>query len=272
MSFSQDLSKQFLAFYNSHSIFEKSYDEFELFKLYQIDEGIDFDDLQINEKIPLGKRVERFFEYYVNLSNEYEIKKSNIQIIKDKNTLGELDFILYNKVKKYFEHIELVYKYYLYDDRFKNEWDRYIGPNRDDTFVKKLNKLKEKQFPLLFNDETQKYLRNIPFDNIKQKACFMANIYLPLHLKGKKLPFINNDCIKGYYINYEEFLQSKEYKSYEYFMPHRYEWILDASTCEVWKDYKEIKIEIDFFMNLKKSPLLWLKNKNKFENIFITWW
>lgn len=272
MSFLSDLSEQFLCFYNSKAIFEKSYKEFELFEFYPIDLNRSYDDLQINIQLPLGKRVERFFEYYLNHSTDYEIVKSNIQIIKNKNTLGELDFIVYNKKENSYEHIELVYKYYLYDNRFNKELDRYIGPNRDDSFVKKLKKLKDKQFPLLFKEETKEYLDDVNLRNIKQKVCFMANIYLPLDLNNQKLDFINNSCIKGYYINYKEFFKKEEYKNYEYFMPHRYEWLLDASDCKVWKSYEEIKEEINFFINLKKSPLLWLKNKNSYENIFLTWW
>ena len=32
-------------------------------------------------------------------------------------------------------HIEMQYKFYLYDESFENEIDRYIGPNRNDTLV-----------------------------------------------------------------------------------------------------------------------------------------
>lgn len=272
MSLLEDLSSQFLAFYNSESIFENSFEQFELFDFYKINEDIDFSNLEINEKIPLGKRVERFFEYYLKQNEFYEIKKKNIQIINNKNTLGELDFIVYNKKENTYEHVELVYKYYLYDVNFKEEIHRYIGPNRDDSLVKKLNKLKNKQFPLLFKDESKEYLSGVDLQNIEQKLCFMANIYLPLALKNHTLENINNACIKGYYININEFLQMQEYKSYEYFMPHRYEWLLDASTCKTWKNYQKIKEEVDFFINLKKSPLIWLKNGNTYENIFITWW
>ena len=125
-----------------------------------IDEIKEFDlsKLEITKRLTLGSRVERFFEFYINQSKNYELIKNNIQIIKDKHTFGELDFIIYDKRAEKYIHIEHVYKFYLYDDTIENEIDRYIGPNKNDTLVKKLAKLKDRQLPLLFNDVTKEYL------------------------------------------------------------------------------------------------------------------
>ena len=218
----------------------------------------------------MGKRVEYFFEEYIKLSSRYNLIHKNIQVIENKNTLGELDFIVFDKNKELYLHTELVYKFYLYDDSFKEEIDKYIGPNRNDTLVRKLNKLKTKQFPLLFKEETKKFI-DIDLNKVYQNTCFKANIFLP-YKKNVNPDLINKECIKGFYLNMEEFLIYEEFKEYNYFLPHRYDWILDASLNTNWKEFDDIQEEIQVFLDLKKSPLVWLKKHDTFEQFFITWW
>ena len=268
-----NLKTQFLGFINTPSLFK------ELDGLTQIELDIneinefDFSKLNITEKLPLGKRIERFFEFYINQSANYELIKSNIQIIHDKETLGELDFLIYDKKNQKYFHIEHIYKYYLYDISFKNEIDRFIGPNRDDSFAKKIKKLKNKQLPLLYKNETQKYLDGIDINNIEQKVCFKGNIYVPLNLLGKEIPIVNNACIKGFYIDYKEFVNQKHFREFEYFLPSRNDWVSDCSSNQIWKSFDEVISEIELLLSYKKSSLVWLKDrKNKSQSFFVTWW
>lgn len=269
-----NLKTQFLGFINTPPLFKK------LNSLNQIEldtneiKNFDFSQLDIPNKLPLGKRIEHFFSFYIHQSKNYDLIKNNIQIINKKETLGEIDFILYDKKEKKYLHIEHVYKYYLYDDSFPNEIDRYIGPNKDDSFAKKLVKLKDKQLPLLYRDETKEYLEGIDINSVEQKVCFKGNIYVPMHLLGYDIPIVNNSSIKGFYINHEKFLKQEQFKEYEYFLPLRYDWVIDCSKNEIWKSFDEIVDEIDFILNHKKSTLVWLRNKkeNKTQSFFVTWW
>lgn len=269
-----NLKIQFLGYLNTPSLFKKlnGLKQFEL----DIDDEkkFDFTKLDITDNLPLGKRIERFFEFYINHSSNYEMIKSNIQIIHDKQTLGELDFILFDKRNGKYLHIEHIYKYYLYDTSFENKIDRFIGPNRDDSFAQKLSKLKEKQLPLLYKDETKKYLDDIDIEKIEQKVCFKGNIYVPQNLIGKDIPIINNACIKGFYLNFQEFIKQKQFREFEYFLPHRDDWVSDCNSNEIWKTFDEVKPEVELFLKHKKSPLVWIKNRkeNRNQSIFITWW
>jgi len=269
-----NLKTQFLGFINTPSLFKNlhSLNQFEL-DINEIN-GFDFSKLIITDKLPLGKRIERFFEFFVNQSINYELIKSNIQIIHDKQTLGELDFLIYDMKNKKYLHLEHIYKYYLYDTSFENELDRFIGPNRDDTFIKKIEKLKNKQLPLLYKDETRQYLDGIDIDNIEQKVCFKGNIYVPLNLLGKEIPIVNNSCIQGFYISYKEFITQKYFKEFKYFLPSRDDWVCDCSFNKTWKNLGEIIDEIELLLSYKKSTLVWLKNEkeNKIQSFFITWW
>lgn len=268
-----NLKTQFLGYINTPSLF-KNLNGLNQFELDVNKIEFDFTKLNITDNLPLGKRIERFFEFYINQSPNYELIKSNIQIIHDKETLGELDFILFDKRNEKYLHIEHIYKYYLYDISFINEINRFIGPNRDDSFAQKLSKLKEKQLPLLYKDETKEYLKDIDISAIEQKVCFKGNLYVPMHLIGKEIPIVNNACIKGFYLNYKEFLEQKQFREYEYFLPSRDDWVSDCNSNEIWKSFDEVQAEIELFLNHKKSPFVWMKNRkeNKTQSFFITWW
>lgn len=269
-----NLKNQFQGFLNTAFLFDnyKGLKQFELEK--NKIENIDFNNLDIPEKLPLGKRIERFFEVYIEYSNNYNLVKNNIQVINNKETLGEIDFILYDKRDEKYVHVEHVYKYYLYDESFENEVDRFIGPNRDDSFAKKIAKLKNKQLPLLYKNETQEYLESIDINLVEQKVCFKGNIYVPRHLLKSKIPIVNNSCIKGFYLSYEEFLKELEFKSYKYLLPARFDWVCDCSLNKTWKSFDEVIDEIDLILNHKKSTLVWMKNRkdNTTQSFFITWW
>lgn len=271
-----NLQKQFLGYINTLSLFKElnGLKQFEL----DIDEikSFDLSELNITQKLTLGSRVERFLEFYINQSKNYELIKNNIQIINNKHTFGELDFIIYDKKAEKHIHIEHVYKFYLYDDSIENEIDRYIGPNKNDTFVKKLAKLKNRQLPLLYKNETKEYLDDIDINSFEQKICFKGNIYLPLQLvnQNQNIPIIDNACIRGFYLKRDEFVSQMKFRFLEYFLPDKFDWVSDPNTNETWTSFDEIIDEIDLILNREKSPLVWLKDKeNKTtKSFFVTWW
>ncbi len=238
--------------------------------------NVDTDKIEDIQGLPLGKRVEHFFDAIIEQSSNYEKVIKNKQIIDNKVTLGEIDSIVFNKKRKIFQHIEIQYKFYLYDDNIKDEISRYVGPSKNDTLLLKLEKLKNKQFPLLFKEETKAYLEGVDFENIEQKILFKANIYLPRHLKNTSLTLINNDCICGYYLSFKDFLEDDSFTNHELFIPHKFDWLIDPELNETWKNYDEAKAEMEFFINKKISPLIWSKRvengKTIIERFFLTWW
>ncbi len=272
------LHNQFEGFCQTPSLFKDSFYDLEVFDLVDdiAVENFHIQNIEILEKLPLGKRVEYFFDAIIAQSSTYERVLRNIQIIHDKQTLGELDFILFDKRKEKYIHIEMQYKFYLYDDSFENEMDRYIGPNRNDTLVLKLQRLKNKQFPLLFNELTKGYLKNVDLNNIEQKILFKANIFLPRNLKNKKLSLINNTCINGYFLSFKEFIEDDTFRKMSLFVPDKFDWLINPILNENWKSYEEAKEEIEFFINKNISPLIWSRYTNNgeiiIERFFLTSW
>ena len=92
-------------------------------------------DKEIDTKQRLGKYVERFVSHQLVNTEGVSLIAENIQISKDRITLGELDCLLYKNGNPI--HLEVVYKFYLYDPT-KQGLHCWIGPNKKDRLVEKI--------------------------------------------------------------------------------------------------------------------------------------
>ncbi|MDG1841923.1 MAG: DUF1853 family protein, partial [Crocinitomicaceae bacterium] len=136
--------------------------------------------IDINDSIRLGKLVEHFVFIQLQQNKSISIIVKNLQIIQDKITIGEIDCVI-KHLKKYI-HLEIVYKFYLYDKHIDTgELDHWIGPNKKDSLVFKLNKLKNKQLPLLHHFKTKELLAKtrLNIDNISSIVFFKAQLFVP---------------------------------------------------------------------------------------------
>jgi hypothetical protein len=225
----------------------------------------------IIENLRLGKRVERFVTHELNANASIEILAENIQIQQQQLTLGELDCILkYNGEPI---HLEVVYKFYLYDDTVgTTAIDHWIGPNRKDSFVQKLSKLKEKQLPLLYTKECQPLLErlNLKAESIAQHVYFKAQLFVPLHLKTKTFESINNDCIRGFYIHKTELQQ---FAACKFYIPSKINWLIEVQTQCHWLTFEQFLPEVETVLQNKTAPLCWIKYPNgETEKCFVIWW
>ncbi|AMC10564.1 hypothetical protein Lupro_04595 [Lutibacter profundi] len=225
----------------------------------------------IQKKLRLGKRVERFVSNELNQYKAITILKENIQIQDGNTTIGEIDCLL--KQQEQPIHLEIVYKFYLYDKTVGlTELEHWIGPNRKDSLVKKLTKLKEKQLPLLLKPQTKPTLEKLKIyvKEIKQLVYFKAQLFIPYQLKNNTFKLINNNCIKGFYIYFQELSQFSECK---FHMPTKVNWLQETQTYVNWLSFEKFEQAIEVFMLSKTSPLCWMKQPNgKIYKIFIVWW
>lgn len=262
---------QYYGFVNTFSLFTKDINDMEIFqtKNLNIVAYEDFNLIMPTMHLPLGKRVEYFFEYLINTNDRYTMIKKNIQIIHNKNTLGELDYILEDKTNKEYLHIELIYKYYVFLEKEKNEVLACMGPNFDDSLQKRLVKLKNKQLPLLYKKESKAYLENIDIKRIKQKLCFKGNIFLEKNKEEKDLGICNALCIKGSYTNIHTFLSESSYKNSLYFFPEKQDWLIDIEKCKQWYSYERILEETSAYTQMKRAFLLWVQKGKIRESLFV---
>jgi len=224
------------------------------------------------KEIRLGKRVEEFLSFQFKHSNDIDIISENLQIKNEKITIGELDFLLKNKSKHI--HLEVVYKFYLYDSNINsnNSLDYWIGPNRKDTLSYKLNKLKEKQLPLLYSNPCKAALENLKIDigQIEQFVCYKAQLFLPFKNNAVDIEPLNKACINGFYLSYSNI---EILKGYQFYIPKKLDWLIIPHNDIAWKPFDEIKIQLSNYINEEYSPMVWLKSTTgETSKCFITFW
>lgn len=124
-------------------------------------------DFELPTNVRLGHIAERVVGQAIKVSENYEVLFENIQILEGKNTIGEIDFILREVETEQVIHLELAYKFYLYDpDISDTPIDNWIGPNRNDSLVEKLEKLKQKQFPLLHHPASKEVFEKVDVSSV----------------------------------------------------------------------------------------------------------
>jgi hypothetical protein len=232
------------------------------------------EELEVEEKYMLGKRIEKFFSFYLQCSGRHKLIAENIQIRHDKDTVGELDYLISDNESNTY-HIELGYKFYLLDPSIsKNQMECWIGPNRNDSLMQKLNKLYEHQFPLFYSKYTSDYLNelNINPKNTQQKLCLKVQLFTPKSFSLAEIKELNPTTIKGHWLYFEDF-QKDEFSKSKFFIPDKQDWIIDPEYCDHWIDYEKTLSIIRYQVAAKKSPLVWMKdNNNKSTPIFVVWW
>lgn len=267
---SKDIQLQYQGFLNTPQLWKSDI----IFGLKQLDlpkiDVIPFNE-SIEKKLRLGKRVERFVSNLLKQHEGFKILSENCQIQNKKTTIGEIDCI----VKKDNQpiHIEIVYKFYLYDNsRGSSELIHWIGPNRNDNLFKKLTKLKEKQFPLLFKSQTKPLLKdlNLIGANIFQQVYFKAQLFLPYNFKLETYTLVNKECIVGFYVRYTELEQFKKCK---FFIPSKINWLQEVQTQTSWINFEQFSTKLDPIIKNNTSPLCWIKHPNgELEKFFVVWW
>ena len=221
-------------------------------------------------EIRLGKRVEEYFDFQTrNMSNTSAIAQ-NVQIKDQKITIGELDAILLDNDEPC--HIEIVYKFYLYKPDVNGDYiANWVGPNLKDTLRYKLTKLKEKQLPLLYSEQTSSVLKalGLKSENMSQHVCYRAQLFLPYKHKIDIKP-LNPNCRYGYYSNIS---QVDQFADYQFYIPRKLDWLVDPHDEVKWESFEDARVRISEFIADERSPMVWLKdNSRQITKCFVTFW
>ena len=228
-------------------------------------------EFQLPTNIRLGHLAEKIVAELIKFSTNYKLLYENIQVIENKKTIGEIDFIIEELDTKQVIHMELAYKFYLFDPNISDEpLNNWIGPNRNDSLKDKLEKLKTKQFPLLNHNCTKQIFNTIKTEEATQALCLLVSLFIPYDFQEGLSPAYEK-AIKGYYFNFETFT-SLENSEKTYYIPSKKEWGMDPSENENWKVFTDIETYIKICMNEKQAPLCWQKHKGSYSEFFIIWW
>jgi len=240
------------------------------FNLSELDLITDLE-FQLPNNIRLGHLVEKIVSELIKLSSNYKVLYENIQIIDGKKTVGEIDFIIEELKTKALIHLELAYKFYLFDPDISSETiNNWIGPNRNDSLKEKLDKLKRKQFPLLYHNCTKSKFNTIEIDIVSQALCLLVSLFIPYKYEANFSP-IYKKAIRGYYLNFDVFT-SLDNSAKKYYIPSKKEWGMDPFENNIWTDFKGIEKYIIISITEKQAPLCWQKYKDTYVEFFIVWW
>ncbi len=211
----------------------------------------------------LGHQAEFVFLELLNASPIYEVVAHFIQLIEQKKTLGELDYIVKDIVTDEILHIELTYKFYILDPTITEPIGRLVGPNRKDTFLQKLSKTRDKQLPLLYSVPSREILGNlnIKVEEIRQMVAFYGHVFLPIGMTSIGIEGVSEDTISGYWISHDQFTSEDEsHKDYVYYLPFKYEWLHIPHSDQQWISHNEIVKKISDTLKGGRSEMLWKRD------------
>ena len=226
------------------------------------------------QNLRLGHQMEYVFKQLVEHSEVYEIVLYNLQVSQGERTIGEIDFILKDKTRDKLIHVELTYKFYIIDPEISEPKHRIIGPNKRDMFFMKMEKIKNKQFPLLHSDEGAKALadKHIDHSKLEHQCCFKAQLFQAYGSNSVDIGRLNKDCLVGYWLRFDDF-NKPEFAKAQFYMPTKSEWVIEPSDGVDWKSHTEIIIDINLLLLKEKAPMIWQKNSTtEFEKLFVVWW
>ncbi len=272
-----NLKRQYIGFLKTAVLFDKTFETLDFFALNKslLNNPSLPEDFYIPSNIRLGQRMEFFMEAALKTSN-FDILAKKLQIIHQKETLGEIDFILKNRANNSIFQLEMVYKFYLFDPEVKGEWtEQWIGANRRDSLHLKLKKLKEKQLPLLYASETADYLKKIGIkvDEIGQKVCFFGQLFLPYEKKFSLNDRLNPASLAGYWLNKRQ-LKTFKPQVQKLLIPTKNDWVTTPNRDnENWRSFDAQMPTITNLIENKQSTLLWiLDSEDELQRFFLVWW
>lgn len=222
----------------------------------------------------LGKRVELFFKKWLEMHPETELLTHGLQVVKNKITLGEFDFLY--RHKDVYIHTELVYKQYIYlPNKAEKDIFHWVGPNKKDFLHIKLNKLTTHQFKLLQNETAAALIYakfGIKASQFQQQICFKAQLFI--HYLDKQITFygIQPEAILGRWYYFKEFLL-QGFEQNLFVLVEKQDWpILPHDSKSLpWMNFQETIKSISPQMKKRRSVKLWRKTTTSLHQLFVIW-
>lgn len=263
------LTRRFEGYRNTSLLWEEKLDGLKMFAPDRPFTG-HYPEIPSASRIRLGKLIEQFVLFEIEQDESIELLKSNIQVFRDQITIGELDCLLQQSGVHL--HLEIVFKFYLYDPSLPGELNRWIGPNRNDSLIFKLNKLKEKQLPLLHLAETAQLLAelNLTPEEFDQRVNFKAQLFVPFHAQEASYPLVNRECITGFYIRQSDL---ELFSDHTFYIPSKLDWLVDPHLEVGWVAADKFEQHLSDLLTHHRSPLCWMQSPDgKLQKFFVVWW
>lgn len=136
----------------------------------------------------LGPYFEALWEFYLTYYPDKKLIAKNLQVFDNNKTIGEFDFIYFDKVTRDYHHLEVAVKYFLgnYCDSTSHDNEStqslmsdWLGPNVNDRLDKKYQKMKQHQSQLSQHPAGKRVLRELGIEKIKSQTCLLGSLFYP---------------------------------------------------------------------------------------------
>jgi hypothetical protein len=201
------------------------------------------------EKLRLGKYAEELLCFYFQNNPKYSLLGYNMQLIDDKLTVGEIDYLLEENATKLKIHLELAIKFFL---KIKiNEEHQWIGPSTKDNLSKKKNKLLKHQLQLVPNFNK---LLPLEFQNTDFKPQLL--------LKGAEfIPFEeytvgDNPFENAWWLHQEKLTDIQRNATYFSIIPNRKDWVFPFNERLEKFNFKQLEHEIVEYLLLQNEIMI----------------
>jgi len=209
----------------------------------------------------IGKYFEVLLEFALINSISIEMIISNVQIKKrNRDTLGEIDFLYRDISSGKIIHLEAAGKFYL---AYKNEsnWENFIGPNPADNLRLKMDHLLNHQSVITTLPETRDYLHSIGItEKITQRVLLKGFIFYPYILFYSRnfiVPeFASEHHLKGWWLKLNE-VSILENSTSRYAVLERKEWMVPAKkSFSGTLDASNLIMFVEKYFSSNNYPLL----------------
>ena len=133
--------------------------------------------LQSSHNQRLGHYYERLWQFALQQAPGVRLLAANLPVRQGQLTLGELDLLLEDRDGVH--HLELAVKFYLGCPPLTEQWQRWIGPGREDRLDRKLNHLRQHQLQLAQSHAARQLLRSLATDTVNAAAWLGGYLFRP---------------------------------------------------------------------------------------------
>ncbi|MGH1485954.1 MAG: DUF1853 family protein [Cellvibrionaceae bacterium] len=195
-----------------------------------------FSHLSEQRSTRLGIYFEQLLSYYFEHYPRFELLAKNLQVNGAKRTLGEFDFIVYDKVYKEVIHIEAAVKFYVGHENYnrtikKNDplydWHNWIGPNQKDSLAIKMRHLKDHQLALGTTTEGKAALATLIDikESMSSRLLVCGRFYLPQHAQITLPQYANTHKYNAFWMSSNDFIHHFSDKKKSYCLLPRQYWL-----------------------------------------------
>lgn len=189
-------------------------------------------DLRQQAQFRLGYYFEDLVRIYINEFVQTIDFKYNIQVSRDKTTVGEYDFLMALKDGKKI-HLEAAVKFYLCTSEDPNHCalDSFIGPNRSDRLSRKWQRLTEHQLRLSKTDAGKAQAMALGLLPDQHSLLLRGYLFYPFSAWQDYQPSapINANHLRGWWIRVAEAESLGTHYQYVVLMKPR--WLALARCC-----------------------------------------